>query len=67
MPIGPDFTTRARQDQHQEIRDLLVAAFGRADEAELVDRLRADGDMWFELVTPWQGVIAGYAALSRMR
>lgn len=67
MSIGPDFTAGAREEQYQEINDLLIAAFGRPDEAELVDRLRADGDMWFELVKPWQGVIAGYAALSRMR
>lgn len=67
MPIGPDFTTAAREEQHQEINDLLIAAFGRPDEAALVDRLRADGDMWCELVKPWQGVIAGYAALARMR
>lgn len=67
MPIGPDFTTAPRTDQHEEIHQLLVAAFGRADEAELVRRLRADGAMWHELVKPWDGVIAGYAALSRMR
>ncbi len=30
-------------------------------------RLRADGGMWLERIKPWRGVIAGYAALSRMR
>lgn len=67
MTIGPDFTTGATEAQHEEIAALLIAAFGRPDEAELVQRLRDDGDMWLELVMPRQGVIAGYAALSRMR
>jgi hypothetical protein len=67
MPIGPDFTRTPREDEHGEIHALLVAAFGRADEADIVRRLRADGEMWIELVKPWDGAIAGYAALSRMR
>lgn len=67
MVIGPDFTTTAKPHQYGEIDALLKAAFGRPDEAELVERLRADGDIWSEMVTPLQGVIAGYAALSRMR
>jgi putative acetyltransferase len=57
----------ARPDEEDEIEALLVAAFGQPDEAALVRRLRADGDMWVELVKPWNGVIAGYAALSRMQ
>lgn len=65
--IGPDFTRAASADDENEIAELLVAAFGRPGEAELVRRLRADGDMWLEMVKPWDGVIAGYAALSRMR
>lgn len=67
MPIAPDFTRPLRADEHDEIDNLLVAAFGRADEADLVRRLRADGDMWHEFVKPRGGVLAGYAALSRMR
>lgn len=67
MPIGPDFTRAARPDEHDEIDALLVAAFGRRDEADLVRRLRVDGDMWIEAVKPWQGAVAAYAALSRMR
>ncbi|MEM0990889.1 MAG: N-acetyltransferase [Pseudomonadota bacterium] len=46
---------------------LLRAAFGGADEANLIRRLRADGDMWFEWQTPWHGEMAGYLAVSRMR
>lgn len=60
-------TRRARADEEDEIAALIRAAFGRLDEAGLVRRLRADGDMWLELVKPCDGVIAGYAALSRMR
>jgi len=67
MVIGPDFTRRAKADEETEIAALLTAAFGRPDEAELVRRLRADGDMWVEFVQPWRGAIGGYAALSRMR
>jgi putative acetyltransferase len=67
MVVGPDVIREARPDDREEIDTLLKAAFGRPDEAELVRRLRADGDIWFERVMRWHGVIAGYAALSRMR
>ena len=67
MSIGPDSYRNARAEDEEEIAALLVAAFGRSDEADLVLRLRADGDMWVELVKPWFGAIVGYAALSRMR
>lgn len=67
MPVGPDFTRSARPEEREEIEALLVAAFGRSNEAELVRRLRSDGDMWEEVVKPWGGGIAGYAAISRMR
>ncbi|MEM6624341.1 MAG: N-acetyltransferase [Pseudomonadota bacterium] len=46
---------------------LLRAAFGGTDEVNLIRRLRADGDMWFEWQTPWDGEMAGYLAVSRMR
>lgn len=67
MIVGSDVTRRATAGEHDEIDALLVAAFGRRDEADLVRRLRSDGAMWIETVVPWQGRIAGYAALSRMR
>lgn len=67
MVVGPDLARRPRPEEHDEIDALLRAAFGRAAEAELVRRLRADGDMWWEAVKPWAGVIGAYAALSRMR
>ncbi len=67
MPVGPDTTRLARAEDFEEIDRLLTAAFGQPDEALLVRRLRADGVLWQECVMPWRGVIAGYAALSRMR
>lgn len=67
MVIGPDVTRKAEPADHEEIDELLNTAFGQSDEAELVHRLRADGDMWLELIKPWQGLIAGYAGLSRMQ
>jgi putative acetyltransferase len=41
-PIGPA--------DHEAVAALVAAAFGRLDEAELVRRLRADGDAILELV-----------------
>ena len=67
MAIGPDVSAAVRPEEHEEIDALLRAAFGRPDEADLVRRLRADGDVWAELVIRWQGVIAAHAALGRMR
>lgn len=67
MVVGPDFTRNAKPEDHDEIDALLNAAFGRPNEAELVHRLRADGDIWWEAVKPWGGWIAGYASLSRMQ
>ncbi len=67
MVIGPDFTTDASPEQFEEIDALLRAAFGQRGEADLVRRLRADGDIWVERVKLWGGGIAEYAALSGMR
>ena len=49
------------------IRRVGTQAFKRADEADLVERLRADGDMLFELVAVEDGAIVGHVALSNMR
>jgi putative acetyltransferase len=38
-------------DDHDAIYAVTAAAFGRSDEAELVNRLRADGDAVLELVS----------------
>jgi len=67
LVVGPDTTRFAKPQDYAEIEALLVEAFGGHDEAMLVRQLRSDGSMWREEVKPWQGVIAGYLALSRMR
>ena len=41
-------------------------AFGQADEARLVERLRADGDVLFELVSEEGGEITGHILFSRL-
>ena len=66
MAIGPDVRS-AQPADFDEIDALLRAAFDGPDEAELVRRLRADGDMGWEVVVRLGDVIAGHVALSRMR
>ena len=51
---------------HAAIRDLNSAAFGKPDEAELVARLRADGDKVFELVAEEDEVVVGHIFYSRL-
>ncbi len=67
MAIGPDVSRDMRPGEEAEVDALLRAAFEGEGELELVHRLRRDGDMVSEIVKPWQGRIAGYAALSWMR
>ncbi|HWK37626.1 MAG TPA: GNAT family N-acetyltransferase, partial [Hyphomicrobium sp.] len=54
-------------DDHETVRDLLIAAFGGEGEARLVDALRADGDLPIALVAEQDGAVAGFIALSRLR
>lgn len=56
----------ARPADHAAIAEVIAAAFGRADEAELVARLRADGDAIFELVAEEDGQVAGHIFFSRL-
>lgn len=51
---------------HPAIATLVEAAFGKPDEARLVERLRADGDVVFELVAEEAGEIAGHILFSRL-
>lgn len=51
----------------QAIRIVEEIAFGRRDEAQLVDDLRAAGEAVFSLVAVQDGVIAGHAMFSRMQ
>lgn len=48
------------------IRETVLAAFGRREEADLVDRLRADGDAAISLVAVDGDRIVGHVMLSRM-
>lgn len=57
----------ARPADHAAIRDIVHAAFGQADEADLVERLRAAGDVMFELVEEDDtGEIVGHILYSRL-
>ena len=56
----------ARPGDHAAIRAVNEAAFGRPDEADLVERLRADGDAMFELVEEDEGQIVGHILYSRL-
>jgi len=56
----------ARPADRLEIGAVLAAAFGRTDEAELVNRLRADEDVMFELVAEQDGAIVGHVLFSRL-
>jgi putative acetyltransferase len=49
------------------IRIVEEIAFGRRDEARLVDDLRAAGDAVFSLVAVDDGIVAGHAMFSRMK
>lgn len=49
------------------IRALNDAAFGKADESALIEQLRADGDMLFELVEDANDGVLGHIAFSRLR
>ncbi len=49
------------------IHAVVTQAFGRRDEADLVDALRTAGDLVVSLVAAEAGEICGHAALSRLR
>ena len=50
----------------EAIRTVLVEAFGRPDEADLVERLRAEDAALVSLVATSGGRAAGYVLFSRM-
>ncbi|TAJ70959.1 MAG: N-acetyltransferase [Phenylobacterium sp.] len=56
----------ARAADHPAIAEVVEAAFGQPDEARLVERLRAAGDVLFELVALDDGVVAGHVLFSRL-
>ncbi|AZG44923.1 GNAT family N-acetyltransferase [Gordonia insulae] len=60
-----------RADDIAAIRDVVTAAFGRSDEADLVDALRGEPDVWIPdlsvVATAAGGEIVGHALLTRCR
>jgi putative acetyltransferase len=56
----------ARPADHAAIAEIVTEAFGQADEAELVARLREDGDVLFELVSEVEGALDGHVLFSRL-
>jgi putative acetyltransferase len=56
----------ARAHDHAAIRAILDSAFGRSHEGDIVEHLRADGDVMFELVEEEAGAITGHVVFSRL-
>src|SRR5947208_396385 len=56
----------AKAGDHATIAQVVTAAFGRPDEAELVARLRADEDTLFELMAEEDGEVCGHILFSRL-
>lgn len=58
---------RARAEDAEAIRSVLVAAFPSTLEAELVERLRRDGDAEIELVAERNGRLVGHILFSPVK
>lgn len=58
---------RAEESDRGAIHDVEQRAFGRADEADLVEKLVAAGDVVLELVAERAGTIVGHILFSRLR
>lgn len=56
----------ARAADHPAIAEVNELAFGGTDEARLIERLRADGDVLFELVAVEDGAVTGHILFSRL-
>jgi putative acetyltransferase len=56
----------ARPSDHPAIAEVVALAFGQPDEARLVQRLREDGDVLFELVSEQAGAVDGHILFSRL-
>lgn len=53
-------------DDREQVRIVNEAAFGRSDEADLIDRLRAEGAILLSLVAEIDPQIVGHILFSRM-
>lgn len=56
----------ARAEDHPAIAEVNDLAFGQPDEARLIERLRAAGDVLFELVAVDDGAVNGHILFSRL-
>lgn len=63
---GPGWVREALEEDTPAVLSLIAAAFGRADEARLVERLAADGDAELAFVAGDGDAVVGHALLSRM-
>jgi putative acetyltransferase len=64
---GPDLRLREeRPEDRDAVRTVNRLAFGREDEAELVERLREDGDVIVSIVALEQGAVVGHILFSRL-
>lgn len=67
MTSAPQVTIRPeRPDEAAAIRNVLDAAFGGPAEGDLVDRLRAAGDLVLALVAVENDAVVGYIAWPRL-
>ncbi|WP_226548985.1 GNAT family N-acetyltransferase [Celeribacter naphthalenivorans] len=62
----PDFMREMKRGEEPAVADLLTAAFGQKNEAQLVETLRKSRAIAGEMVLPMAGEVIGYAALSKM-
>jgi putative acetyltransferase len=69
MPVMVELDFEIRDEQfgdQREVWQLKEAAFGRADEADLVDRSREEGVVLLSLVAELRGQIVGHILFSRL-
>ena len=64
--IRDDLIRDVCSHDHGAIRALVRHAFGRTDEADLIERLRGDGDVLVELVAATDTAIQGHVLYSRL-
>lgn len=56
----------ARTEDGAAIARSVAAAFGRLDEAAIIEGVRGEGAVLTELVAEWNGEVAGYVMFSRL-
>ena len=69
MPVMVELDFEIRDEQFGDQREVWrvnEGAFGRSDEADLVDRLRDEGVVLLSLVAELRGHIVGHILFSRM-